>query len=294
MSKIIDIVGPASNCSHDELMAAIEWLEKEGFTPRIGKDIIKPHLFFASELKTQLNHLKKALAAKDSDFIWCLRGGYGSMRLIPELNKLAKPKKEKIFLGFSDITSLHIFFTQKWNWTTYHGPNFSSMYKKDPLAQDTKEVMHLVHGEKYKPKFEDLIPLNKAALKKSVITSKVTGGNLRMVQSGIKTLHEIKTKNKILFFEDVGERGYSIDRMLEQMIQSGHFKDVKAVIFGDFSEGLEKDGTDKKMDALKSFAQKMNMPVLCGLHSGHEKLNRVLPFNQKCQLLTGKSASLVF
>jgi muramoyltetrapeptide carboxypeptidase len=216
------------------------------------------------------------------------------MRLIPELNKLAKPKKQKIFLGFSDITSLHIFFTQKWNWTTYHGPNFSSMFKKDPLAQDMKEVMHLLHGEKYNPIFEGLIPLNKAAKKKSVITSKVTGGNLRMVQSGIKTLHEMKTKNKILFFEDVGERGYSIDRMFEQMIQCGSFKDVKAVIFGDFSEGLEKDGSDKKMDALKSFAEKVNFPVLAGLPSGHEKLNRVLPFNQKCQLMTGTQPKLVF
>ncbi len=291
---IVDIVAPASHCSHDELMAALEWVEAQGFIPRIQKDIIKPEAFFASSLSNQIKQLKKALLAKDSDIVWCLRGGYGSIRLLPELSKMKKPAKKKIFLGFSDITSLHLFFTQKWNWTTYHGPNVNGMSKKDPLAQDVKEVIHLFTEKNYNPVFDSLTPMNAHAKKTKKMTGTVSGGNLKVVQSGIGTKAEIKAKGKILFFEDVGERGYAIDRMFEQMWQSGVFKGVKAVIFGDFTDGLEKDGTDAKAVALQRFADAAPFPVLSGLACGHDKLNRVLPFNQKAVLTTGKNAQLVF
>ncbi|MFZ4714300.1 MAG: LD-carboxypeptidase [Bacteriovoracaceae bacterium] len=294
MKKIIDIVAPASHCTQEELMASIEWLKREGFTPRIGKDIIKPDLFFASNLKNQTAQMKKAISAKDSDFIWCLRGGYGSMRLIPELSKMAKPKKEKIFLGFSDVTSLHLFFTQKWKWKTYHGPNFSGIGKKDQLAQDVKEVVHLLNGEQYNPLFDGLIPMNKAAEKKSLIKGSITGGNLRVVQASLNTIQQIKPKGKILFFEDIGERGYAVHRMLEQLQQAGLFKGVQAMVLGDFNDGLEKDGKDRKMEALSRFASSVSFPVLSGLPCGHDKLNRILPFHQKCTLETGKNSKLVF
>jgi muramoyltetrapeptide carboxypeptidase len=291
---LIDIIAPASHSAPGELEAALKWAKANKLSVRVPKDLIKPDVFFSSDLKNQIKQIKNALYAKDSEMIWCLRGGYGSMRLIPEMMKWEKPKKEKIFMGYSDITSLHLFLNQKWSWTTYHGPTFSFMPKKDASAIDVIDTFQLITNKKIQGNvFHHLKPLNQSAKTKNALEGKMTGGNLRIVQSSFKTPWEIKTKNKILFFEDVGERGYSLDRMLEQMIQAGAFKQALAVIFGDFTEGLEKDGKDLKNIALNRFAQKIKIPVFQGIPCGHGEINRILPFNQNVILETGKTGTLL-
>jgi muramoyltetrapeptide carboxypeptidase len=106
---------------------------------------------------------------------------------------------------------------------------------------------------------------------------------------------QIKAQGKILFLEDVSERGYSVDRMLEQMIQSGHLRDdPAAIIFGSFTEGLEKNGTDLVPKALERFAQRVDYPVLAGLPCGHGPYeNYPLPFNTPAALLTGEENKLI-
>lgn len=294
MKKIIDIVAPASKAPQDVFEKGLKWIETHGFSPRYQKDIMKQDLFFASKLENQLEHFLNALYSDDSDIIWCLRGGYGSMRLIPHLAKLKKPKKEKIFIGFSDITSLHLFLTQKWGWTTYHGMTVSQIFRFADKTQDVKEFLTLLNKGDVNPHYKKLVPMNKPAHAMKSIKSSVTGGNLRLVQSSLNTEHELNAKNKILFLEDVGERGYSVDRMLEQLNQTGLIKNVSAVVFGDFTESLEKDGKDFTPEALQRFADKAKFPVLKGLPCGHGKHNRLLPFNQKCTLKLGKSAELIF
>lgn len=294
MKKIIDIVAPASKAPQEVFENGLKWIKTHGFIPRYQKDIMKQDLFFASTLENQIEHFVNALYSSDSDIIWCLRGGYGSMRLIPHLAKLKKPKKEKIFIGFSDITSLHLFLTQKWGWTTYHGMTVSQIFKFADKTPDCKEFLELLKTGDVNPHYKKLTPMNKAAMASKTIKSSVTGGNLRLVQSSLNTDHELEAKKKILFLEDVGERGYSIDRMLEQLNQTGMIKKVDAVVFGDFTEGLEKDGKDLTGDALQRFADKAKFPVLKGLPCGHGKHNRLLPFNQKCELKLGKLAELKF
>lgn len=291
---LIDIIAPASHCSQKELEDAISWAKKNKLEVRIPKNIIKSDVFFASELKNQLKDIKNAIYANDSQMIWCLRGGYGSMRLVNEMQKWKKPNKEKIFLGYSDITSLHLFFNQKWNWKTYHGPTFSYMPKKNQNAIDVTDVFDLITNQKINGTvINGLSPLNSHAKKNNAIEGKIVGGNLRIVQSSFATPWEIKTKNKILFFEDVGERGYSIDRMLEQMSQAKVFDQALAVIFGDFSEGLEKDGKDLKEIALTRFAQKQKIPVFKNAPCGHGEINRILPMNQSVILEMGKMGKIL-
>lgn len=296
MKKIIDIIAPASKCTDDTFKQGLSWLKQHKFIPHFGKDIVLSEDFFASSLKNQLADFKNAINNPDSDIIWCLRGGYGSMRLIPELKKLKKPKKKKIFLGFSDITALHLFLTQEWNWPTYHGPTLSQIAAKNQKAVDTLEVLELFKTGKLKNhQFKNLIPLNKYAKKDLEVTGKITGGNLKIVQTSLQTGYDIDTKNKIVFFEDVGERGYSIDRMLDQLYIAGKLKkNIKAVIFGDLSEGEEKDGNDLTNVAIRRFSERVDYPVLKGLPCGHTSLNRILPFNQQCTLSLGKKLTLKF
>jgi len=283
-NDLINVIAPASKSPANVIEEAKNFFEKKKYLPLIPENLIADELFVANTLEMQLASFMDALKS-ESSVIWCLRGGYGSMRLIPRLLKTKPFKQTKSFIGFSDITALHLFLTQRWNWQTIHGPNFGQMNAKTIKSQDKKLLMDILEGKKKSHTFKNLKALNPSAMKAKKINGKITGGNLRIVQSSIGTEWEIETKNKILFFEDIGERGYSIDRMLEQLGQAGKFnKTVKAIIFGDFTEGKEKDGQDLTQDAIEKFARSVSIPVFTRLKSGHGVINNPLPFNTDCQI----------
>lgn len=292
-NDIVDVIAPASHSPSDRLEEGIKWIEKIGLVPRVPKDIIKTDVFFAAPLEVQLRHLIEAIYS-DSKAIWCLRGGYGSMRLIPHLLKLKPPKKPKVFIGFSDITSLHIFFNQHWNWPTIHGRTISQMHPDLSSTPDRKFIKDVIFGIQEQRTFKKLRPLNDIAKSEGAIKASIVGGNLRIVQSSLGTSWEVAPKGKILFIEDVAERGYSVDRMLEQMFQAKIIdKGLKAIIFGDFTEGLEKNGKDLTRLALQRFAARVPYPVFMGLKAGHDPVtNYPIPFNTKCTLKTGRSGEL--
>lgn len=290
---IVDVVAPASHSPQERLDEGREWLTSLGLVPRISPGLINPDVFFAAPLEEQLTNLKEALYS-ESKAIWCLRGGYGSMRLIPHLIKLRPPKKPKLFIGFSDITALHLFFNQQWKWPTLHGRTISQMNIRHGDTADRKELKKVIFGELKAKTFKGLRPLNKSAEETREIKGKIIGGNLRILQSSLGTSWEVAPKGKILFIEDIAERGYSIDRMLEQMVQARLIhKGLAALVIGDFTGGEEKGGVSLIDEALRRFAQRVDYPVLKGLPCGHGVLkNHTLPLNTKCLLMTGARASL--
>ncbi len=290
---VVDVIAPASNSPYHRLEDGIRWMERMGLVPNVPEDIIKTDVFFAAPLEVQLRHLTEALSS-DSKAIWCLRGGYGSMRLIPYLLKMKPPKKPKLFIGFSDITALHIFFNQHWKWPTLHGRTISQMHPDLANSPDRKFLKDVIFGNTDHKTFKRLRPLNAPAKIENTIEGTITGGNLRIVQSSLGTSWEINPKGKILFIEDVAERGYSVDRMLEQMYQAKLInKGLKAIVFGDFTEGFEKDGNDLTHVALKRFADRVPYPVFSGLKAGHDPVTHYpIPFNTNCQLKTGKTGEL--
>lgn len=288
----VDIIAPASHTSQVNLDLGAEWISSLGLVPRWRAGIIQGDVFFAAPLKVQLEQLKEALYS-DSKAIWCIRGGYGSMRLIPHLRKLKPPTRPKLLLGFSDITALHLFFTQEWKWSTLHSRNISAMKCSEGELPDRKLLQKLITGKQATHVFKNLVPFNDAAKKPGSINARITGGNLRLLQTSLKTQWELKAKGKILFFEDVGERGYSVHRMLEQMMQARLIdKGVKAVVIGQFTEGEEKNGADLVPEALRRFAEEVPYPVLSGLPCGHGEINYPMPLNTDCELRLGKNGQL--
>jgi muramoyltetrapeptide carboxypeptidase len=288
----VDIIAPASHTSQLALDSGVEWLRSLGLVPRLRKGLIKGDLFFAANLDFQKNDLLQALHS-DSKAIWCVRGGYGSMRLIPMLNKLRPPSKPKVLLGFSDITALHLFLNQKWNWPSLHSRNISAMRKEDHLTPDRRSTERLLFGTDQEITFRKLKPLNDHAKEERSIQGRIVGGNLRILQSSLGTPWEIQAKNKILFIEDIGERGYSVHRMLEQLKQAKLIdRGLKALAIGQFTDGEEKNGKDLTMDAIKRIALELPYPVFSGLPCGHGQDNYPLPFNTSCELKLGKSIIL--
>ena len=292
-NDVVDIIAPASNAPSGKLEEGVKWFESVGLRTHVPKDLIQTDLFFAAPLSVQLEHITHALYS-DSKAIWCLRGGYGSMRLVPYLMKMKPPKRPKLFIGFSDITSLHLFFSEHWGWPTIHGRTVSQLNPEFSKVHDVELLKKIIFGKKKDYTFKNLTPLNQKAEDKKSLKGKITGGNLRIIQSSLSTDWELNPRGKIVYIEDVGERGYSVHRMLEQLIQAKLLdKGVKAVVFGDFTESLERDGRNLVWDAIERFADKVPYPVLKGLPAGHgHETNYPVPFNTQCLLKLGKKGSL--
>lgn len=291
---IVDIIAPASFCPPPEnsLPAVKDTLKEWGLVPRIAENIYGKDLLCANTDEQRFLFLKEALLNTESKAVWCLRGGYGCTRLIPFLKNINPPKHSKLFIGFSDITALHIFLQDQWGWATLHGPSARQVAIKDIHEDNIIEIKDFILGKQTSIEFNHLTPMNKLAEQNRTVTSVITGGNLCLVQTSIGTSWQINAAHKILFLEEVNERGYRVDRMLEHLEQAGIFNDVSAIIFGDFIGGKEVDGTNFVEPVLKRFAEQANFPVLRCLDIGHGKTNRPLPFGIPAKLGLGTEASL--
>ena len=290
---IVDVIAPSSYTSKKNVKAGVDYLKSLGLVVRLPKDLVRPDFVYANNTKKTLEHIKKAFYNKDSKAVWCLRGGSGGFRLMKELSKWKRPKHNKIFIGISDTTFIHMFLNQKWGWKTLHAPMVSMLGPKKTSRAEKKDLERVILGKSNKAIFNQLTPMNKAALKSKKISGEVVGGNLCIVESTVGTFYAPKFKNKIVFLEDIDERGYALERSLEHLRIAGVFNGIKAVVFGDFVGGEERDGKDFTMIALKRFAENSNFPVIRGVKSGHGALVRTLPFNTHAELFLGKKATLV-
>jgi muramoyltetrapeptide carboxypeptidase len=299
---IVDIVAPASaTTSKDGLAKGIEYLRKWGLVPRMNEAIFGRDVICANTDEERFAQLRAALFS-DSRAIWCVRGGYGANRLIPELARLRRPKgPPKLFMGFSDITTLHVFLNQQWGWPTIHGPMVDRIGRGLILEPQLQELHDIYFGDEAEIVFRDLKPMNAAARASGgrgagggrVIRAPVTGGNLVTLQSTIGTRAPWDTRGRIVFLEEIDERGYRIDRLLEHLAQTGHFSRARAVILGDFLGGVESDGSTRVPFVLQRFADSLKIPVLSGVEAGHGDLQRPIPLETMATLTCGASGGSI-
>lgn len=289
---LIDLVAPGSACSQSELEASLAELEKWGFRARVPKNIFSGHPILANDDSVRFAQLKSAFYAEDSQAIWCVRGGYGSIRLLPMMQKLKKPKRTKVLLGYSDITTLHHFVQSHWGWASLHSPLFDRLGSGKMSEQDKRDFFKLLEGRKTEVKFAGLKPLNRAAKKSQKIEAPIVGGNLCVWASTLGTAEQASAAGAFLFLEDIGERPHRVDRMLEQLKQAGAFKKCRGVLLGDFLlESHDKDLLWK--DVFQRFAESVSFPVWKGLPVGHGPIQKTLPLGVQAVLKsTSQSAQL--
>lgn len=294
MSKgdLVDVVAPGFKCTDQALAKAVAYIQSLGLKARVPQDIFGDDLVCANDDKTRLQQLKKALNAKDSKAIWCVRGGYGAIRLMPEIRQWKMPAQAKLLIGYSDVTTLHYHLNARWGWPSLHGPLLDRLGSEEASDIEKQELKQILFGNKTEISFQNLEALNKLALKKKLIKAKLIGGNLSVLASSIGTPSALKAKGKILLLEDTGERAYSIDRMLNQLTQSKALDGVQAIILGDFIGGEDKDGVSRVWPLWQEFAENTKFPVLKGLQVGHGKIQRPIPLGVNARLQLGAKQEL--
>lgn len=284
----VDIIAPASRCTNDQLTALKKLLESWQLNCVIADNIFGDDPFCANTDEMRLTQLVDALTNTKTKAIICARGGYGSMRLIPALSKIATPKSPKLFVGMSDTTALQLYLQQQWQWPTIHGASAPDRFSPESIAS----LKSILFGDVKHINFTGLRALNPPAQKNNSIESCIVGGNLSLVQAGIGTSWQLDGRDKIILLEDTGERGYRVDRMFQHLTQAGIFKDAAAILLGDFNEGNEPNGISLVEHAIHRFAQSCQLPVVQVKGVGHDYINFPLPLGTSSTLKLGNEITL--
>lgn len=268
------VIAPGMAFDRKNLVLSTKVLEGWGLKVYMPKGLLGSHPVSASSEINRWNHLKEALNS-DARIIWAARGGYGSLHLLKYLKQYRPKGQRKILIGFSDITTLHQYVNSHWGWASLHGPHADRLHTLTSARQN--ELRKILFGDTSHLEFR-LKAMNTAATKLRALRSTVVGGNLVTTQSTFGTSWQLKTKKKILFVEDIGERGYRVDRVLEHMWSLGLLQSAGAIVFGPFTDGEEPGGRPSRVPrVLKAFAERLNCPVFQGINSGHIPNSRALP-----------------
>ncbi len=292
-NDLIEIIAPGSSAPPENLEKGEAVLRSWGLQVQYDPEMLKPDMYLSNSDAYRFNAFKKAMTNPKVKGIWCLRGGYGANRLLPLIEKMKVPRMQKLLIGFSDVTSLHQILNQKWNWPSLHGSLIDRLAAGSLSPENLKELRESLFESPTKILFSNLIPLNKFAKKKKVIKAKLVGGNLLVVTSSIGTPSQIKTKGRILFFEEIAERAYRVDRCLQQLKQANLLINVEAVVFGDFTRCEESDGKDLIHQTLINFFSELKIPAFMGLQVGHGQVQRPLFLNTPNVLTCGANPKLV-
>lgn len=283
---VIDVVAPASACSPEALAAGVAVLEGWGFRPRVPPGLFESSGIVAAPDASRHRALSRALHSADSRVVWCVRGGYGSQRLLPRLAREPVPARPKLLVGFSDLTALHVFINQHWRWPTLHAATLADLGSGRLSQRSLGELCRMVAGRTSRLSVR-LRPLNPAARRARSVGGTLVGGNLKTIQSLVGTPWSVRPAGCILMVEDTGERGYAIDRMLVQLVQAGILRGVRALVFGQFTGGREPDGRFTGTEVVARFAERMRVPVLAGAPFGHGATARAVPLGVRAELELG-------
>ncbi|MCF8462818.1 MAG: LD-carboxypeptidase [Rickettsiaceae bacterium] len=231
-------------------------------------------IYHAADDQTRGNNLVRALDG-DSKYLWAIRGGLGASRLLAYIESMPKPKKQKVIIGYSDITFLHLFVNKKWNWKSIHAsmPNGISFRNKN--FTNATLLAEILANKKGVVSYNSLKPMNKEAKNIKRVSGELIGGNLGLIVNSMGTSWQLNAKNKILFIEDICILEDIIDRNLNHLKQAGIFKDVNAIFFGKFV--YRRDVNVTLNYAIERFANETNIPVFYSEDFGHGFNNFPLP-----------------
>lgn len=271
-------IAPSYGVHQDDLLKTTQYFQNLGFQVTLPPDLIGQDPFCANSDEKRFEFLKQAFHDSSVDVVWSLAGGYGLTRLMPQLLELLKPTKQKLYIGFSDGTALHALINQMWEWPSLHGPMARQLACKRVGPLTIAKTLHFIQNGMKDYVSPVLRPLNENARNMEVLQGMVVGGNLSLIQTSLGTAWQLQPQDKIIFLEDIDERGYRIDRMLTHLRQAKIFESAKAIIFGDFTGGTEENGETLVEMALKRFCQEIALPVFRLDKIGHDIENVPLPF----------------
>jgi muramoyltetrapeptide carboxypeptidase len=289
----VGIVAPASNIKRELLEQGCDALRQLGYKPFYLESILEQDLYFAGSPQRRARELEAMFARDDVRAIVCARGGYGANYLLGELDPARIAGHPKIFVGYSDITTLLTCFCDAARFVTFHGP----MVTKDFAHADGVDLASWqaaltgVTGSEISSAADS----GTEGLVDGEAEGILYGGCLSILVASLGTPHEIRTNGTILFLEDVSAKPFQVDRMLMHLKLAGKLTGVQGIVFGEMLDCSQSRNQPYTLqEVILRIVGELGIPIAYGLRSGHvTRKNITLPFGVRASLLVnGREATL--
>jgi muramoyltetrapeptide carboxypeptidase len=294
----IGIVAPASPVfPEDKLEQAKKHLQHLGYRVKLGKHVRNMHGYLAGLDHERARDINAMFADTSVNAIFCLRGGYGSPRLLPLLDYALIKRNPKIFVGFSDITALCCAIFAQTGLITFSGPMLvSDMTQPDDFSQ--QNLWRMLTKNRTFGTYKNHSEHHLVGIKNGTATGRLIGGNLTLLAALCGTPYLPSLDKSILYFEDIGEEPYRVDRMLSQLENIGALEKLAGLAIGQMTDCTEDDEEKPTLsleDVIADYLVPLpkSAPALANLSYGHVKHKLTLPVGAKARLIArGKKASL--
>jgi muramoyltetrapeptide carboxypeptidase len=279
----VGIVAPASNMKPADLAAGGESLRRAGYRPFYLESILDRDLYFAGSVARRARELEEMFVRDDVRAIVCARGGYGSNYLLRGLDLEKIKAHPKIFVGYSDITTLLTYFTDVAGLVTFHGP----MVAKDWSHENGVDMPSWQAAVSNTTPWD--VPLGEGVtgLVDGETEGVLYGGCLSILVASLGTPYQIKTAGTILFLEDIAAKPFQVDRMLMQLKLAGLLDEVRGIVFGEMLDCVQTTNQGYTLQqVITRIVGDLGVPVAFGVKSGHVTSgNLTLPFGVRAKLM---------
>ncbi|MFZ4635475.1 MAG: S66 peptidase family protein [Saprospiraceae bacterium] len=261
----VALIAPAGPALPERIETALANIAALGLRVLEGRYLREQNGYFSGTDAERLQDLHAAFADTTVQAVWCVRGGYGCTRLLPDVDFKLIKRHPKLFIGYSDITALHVAIREQTGLMTFHGPIAAAPFTPFSEASLRRLVFEGMASD-WSP-----IAEKKYTLHPGQARGPLTGGNLTVLTALSGTPWEPDFKNGIVALEDVGERPYRIDRMLTQLLQATNLRQAAGIALGDFTDCDPKPGEPSLTleEVLRDRLGKLGIPVVGGFPFGH-------------------------
>jgi muramoyltetrapeptide carboxypeptidase len=278
----IGVVAPASNIKAELLETGCDALRNLGYKPFYFDSILEQDLYFAGSLNRRVRELEDMFMREDVRAIVCARGGYGTNYLLETLNLEKISHTPKIFVGYSDITTLLTWFSNSAGFITFHGP----MVTKDFALANGVDIASWQAALTGHSEWLLNSDTGASSLVEGSAEGTLYGGCLSMLSASLGAPYEIQTSGTILFIEDVYTKPYQIDRMLMHLKLAGKLSGVRGIIFGEMLDCVQQPEQGYTLqEVILRVVGDLGIPIAFGFRSGHvSRGNITLPIGVRAKL----------
>jgi len=275
----IGVVGPSYAPNGGSLRRGIKAMEEAGYRVILEPEIERFRRFHQNEDKKRAENLMDIWRDPEVKAVICCTGGYGAVRILPYLDADLFRRNPKAFVGYSDITALHLWMMRRAGLRVFHGPTL------DDLAPGGADAtMSSLLAALTTPRPDTRLGRDIArAVRPGKAVGRLTGGNLSLVQQTIGTPYEIDTRDAILFLEEIHDPMSVADERLLHLRAAGLLRHVRGIVFGQLS--LDRSEEDEFEDFLLDLVSDLDVPILMDFPAGHEMPNLTLPFGTEMELV---------